>query len=569
MASEGGDSVTGAGNRALGGAGRADCSTESPGRPYPLSRSDGGEPQSKPAVAPAEGPSLRPILLFVGLAAVAHTARFADLSHTLDDSWISFRIARNLVEHGLLTHDVTMPPVEGMTNLLWTLLSALWIGGLPEMDPIVPVRLMGSALHVAAVVVAARRVGIVVHRIGGDGGRAALLSGGLLAASGSMAFHAVGGLETPLWSLLFIGVADRLDAAWEGQPQQAWVVGGLLALLAATRPEGLLVAGMVGAMVMVVRRDLAIGVVVPAVLGVVALEAFRLAVYGSLVPNTFFAKPPWAANGLVDLSFWWRFGVGVIGPLAVVPALNRPRVRGLLTIAVVLVAGTVWSGGDWMPGHRRFTLPMVCLAMAAGIGVGVAKERWQQLLLGASVLTWTLSLAFSGFTGLDNSSFTHLPYQVLGVRLNASPGVDQVAALDIGTLGWHYRGRVLDLGGLTDAHIAREVEGRHMSKWDESYFRERKPEVALSLFHHRGPLRVPLEAEPRPRIGPEAAMVRSILKNGGYRLHSAWGLTATMSVVVFRRDDVRLPEEVWGPESPHDLRDMLSEFQGRSPIGRD
>ncbi len=39
----------------------------------------------------------------------------------------SFRVARNWLQHGVPSFNLSGPPVEGMTNLLWTLASAGWI----------------------------------------------------------------------------------------------------------------------------------------------------------------------------------------------------------------------------------------------------------------------------------------------------------------------------------------------------------------------------------------------------------------------------------------------------------
>ena len=175
-----------------------------------------------------------------GLAAIGHALRFSDLSHALDDAWISFRSARNLVEHGVLTFDVTRAPVEGFTNLLWTLMSAVWIWLLPDIDPIAPARLAGLILHGTTVGLAVRLVGRLVHEASGRAWPAMALTAAALAAAGSLAFYAMSGLETALWTFLFVLSLDRLHA-------RAHLSAGVsLGLLALTRPEGVLVGGLLG-----------------------------------------------------------------------------------------------------------------------------------------------------------------------------------------------------------------------------------------------------------------------------------------------------------------------------------
>ena len=52
----------------------------------------------------------------VGLGLVlvlAQGLRFVDPSHAIDDAWISFRIARNWVEHGVLSFNLDVPRSRG------------------------------------------------------------------------------------------------------------------------------------------------------------------------------------------------------------------------------------------------------------------------------------------------------------------------------------------------------------------------------------------------------------------------------------------------------------------------
>ena len=78
---------------------------------------------------PQTHPALRswmlPTLATVG--ALVQVFRFRDPGYGIDDAWISFRIARNWVRGDGLTFNPGEPPVEGMTNLLWTLLSGAWL----------------------------------------------------------------------------------------------------------------------------------------------------------------------------------------------------------------------------------------------------------------------------------------------------------------------------------------------------------------------------------------------------------------------------------------------------------
>ena len=105
--------------------------------------------------------SFRVVLFAVLVATCAQLFRYRDESFAIDDAWISFRIARNWVAGDGLTFNAGEAPVEGMTNLLWTLLSGLWIGMAPNLDPIIGARLVGGLCLLVTVTVPLAAAGTV------------------------------------------------------------------------------------------------------------------------------------------------------------------------------------------------------------------------------------------------------------------------------------------------------------------------------------------------------------------------------------------------------------------------
>jgi hypothetical protein len=250
--------------------------------------------------------------------------RFADPRLAIDDSWVSFRYARNLVLSGELSYEVGAPPVEGMTNLLWTLLAAVWIGVAPDLDPILGARVVGGLLHLAAIVGVVLLAARIADRAGGRGALAGAVAGGILAATGNLAYFAMSGLETPLWIALFVLALERADAAWHGNGRAAVGLGIALGLLATTRPEGVLL-GLLACAALTSRRRLAIRAAVPFVLACAALEGFRLTYYGELLPNTFHAKPGVLSEGVEYVASGLVYATGFVGLAAAGPALSLLR----------------------------------------------------------------------------------------------------------------------------------------------------------------------------------------------------------------------------------------------------
>ncbi len=277
-----------------------------------------------------------------------------------DDAYISYRYARNLLEgHGLVYNPGEY--VEGMTNLLWTLLvgAGLWLHA--------DARTVGHALGVAsgaAVLLATfayANTGLP-RRQGWVGGVAAWV----VLASLPFAYWTTSGMETPLFAAL---VTATLLA--EARDRPGWAVTAALAA-STTRPEGVLVAGLVFGW-RVFARWRAEGAPVllwPALyaLGMLALTGFRILYYGSPVPNTFFAK----VGGVPPLrGFYYAAGFWVAGPcLLLVPAVflqtKERRWWPATGFAAVLTGYVVAVGGDAFP-YARFFVPVIppLAAMAA------------------------------------------------------------------------------------------------------------------------------------------------------------------------------------------------------------
>jgi hypothetical protein len=480
--------------------------------------------------------------------------RFRGPDFRIDDAWISLRIARNLLEHGALTYDLGRAPVEGMTNLLWTLLEVPVLALAPD-HAMGVMRALGAGLHLGTVGLAAHLGARLGARDGGTPWIGAAVAGGAVALAGAMAYHAMSGLETSLWSFLFLASL----ALWR---RGGLALGAVLGGLAMTRPEGVAVSAILAAAWGIERwrfrgerhGPAVVAGILLAVIG--AMEVFRLVYYGSLVPNTFYAKPPWPANGAAYLGRFALWGLGGLGWAAALPALRRDRVaRGLFTLALLFIAATVATGGDWMLGFRRFTLAYLCLALAAAAALARQSAGWWRLLL----LPWVGGLLSAALRAEDCREVDLDPLQRLGRMAAATPGVEQVALVDIGYFGWAFPGHILDLVGLTDAHIAREVPGVHLTKWDDGYFFARAPDLVLIVMYSDTPIADPLGAEPEVRQGVEQHATIAMLDSSAYDCHHALPIEGTAWMAVFARRGLHLPEQIWGPGAPKELRVLLTE----------
>jgi hypothetical protein len=404
-----------------------------------------------------------------------------------DDAYISFRYAHNLVTgSGLVFNHGER--VEGFTNFLWVLAMAPFEALGWDLFQVCEV--LGSALGIACLVL----VGRMTAWIHGERRTLSFLWGSLwLASSASFVLWAKSGLEQPLASLLPIAGAYVLWRA-RGQPgkERAHLAAGLLLGAGCmTRPELHLMAILVGLPLVVdavrARRvTRAQWLYVAGILAVtVPCHAFRLVYYGSLVPNTFYAKT--GGGWLV-----WRQGIQTVaemfsfnqtGLLAVVAPLafaNRRRLLEKATMAVIAVAFMAYYasvGVDEMQWHRLYlpALPFLCVLAALGaqnlldaavhvVERGTEKPAVQLL---ASAVGWAAFLVASGanfaftfrelngFNGHGDLAGTFHPDLGKFLVRHERPG-GLVAFQDMGSTPYHAPDiDFLDFVGLVDRTVAR------------------------------------------------------------------------------------------------------------------
>lgn len=337
---------------------------------------------------------------------------------TADDAFISFRYARNLVDGLGLVYNAG-ERVEGYTNLLWTLLCAL-----------------GLALGLSAEAFA-QGLGVLCYagliwtlgkladaQSTGEGSTAEDQSGaGLpLAALGAAAHadlwvFATSGLETSLFCLL--STAGLLAVLRANTRRARVVAGGLLGLTVLTRPDGSVFA-VLGAATAAMKTGAAtatgaatrmttmaaggrawslpraslragLEVLLPVALLATGQLAFRLAYYGELLPNTFYAKSAataWYAQGFVYLGFFlmrsWSLVVAALVAIVVLrsrPSAIRLASWPLLVAACAYALAIAHVGGDFM--FARLLVPTIPLVLVA---VERATRGLPKLQLGLTAL---------------------------------------------------------------------------------------------------------------------------------------------------------------------------------------
>ena len=379
------------------------------------------------------------IVLFGTLASIFYT-------YTVDDAFITFRYARNLVA-GLGPVFNPGERVEGYTTFLWMLLmsAGLALG----VDPVVLSKVLGLICGLATIGVTMAMARHTSH----TPWRVAILAGLLLAASVDLALNSVTGLETTFFTLLItVAIARQMH---EDQ-RVGWPFSSLLFGLAAlTRPEGLVLGGLSWLYQLVRRREhfgRALWRGLPFFILVAIHFLWRYSYYGELLPNTYYAKSiPLVPKLVVGLLYVARFffNYGLIFPVAWFFALRQGnrRLQYLLYMSAIAVAIVVWEGGDWMQRNRFLVpiLPLFCLITA-----DVLSTLYDQIAARSRRLAQGLALLVAiVYLGSNAASLPYLQlytslrgrgYEEAHLRLaqwldETLPADESVALMDIGVVG--------------------------------------------------------------------------------------------------------------------------------------
>jgi arabinofuranosyltransferase len=284
-----------------------------------------------------------------------------------DDAFISFRYARNLAKGlGLVWNPGER--VEGYTNFLWTVLMAI-----PHKLGISPVGFsfgLGLILFWFSLYLAYRVAKAV---LGSDG--PALLAVVLLGTNYTFSAFATSGMETQLQAFLFmLAVLLFLRLGGQGPTiSSALFLSLVLGLAVLTRPDsGLLVVVLLPLAVRRLwqkqdRRILGLlGLCLPFVAVVGPWLTWKLAFYGRLFPNTFYAKAPDPISLLRGVFYFavfvFMYLLFLLLPWAVQAGrrllrLREPKLLVLSAITGLWLAYVLVFGGDFM--QFRMLVPVM------------------------------------------------------------------------------------------------------------------------------------------------------------------------------------------------------------------
>lgn len=447
-----------------------------------------------------------------------------------EDAYISFRYSLNLAEgYGPVFNPGEH--VEGYSNFLWTVLVAI-PHALFGRGIVLGAAVLGVLCTLGCVLLAYLLVNRMVRASDPAGpGRPALgVLGALLTAGASgLAAYGPSGLETPLFLLLVLATGYAVVAG------RMVIAGVLVALATMTRPDGAVVAVIVGGYLVlsVVRKRCdwwsPVGYLLGGLVLAVPWTVWRLLYYGHLLPNAVAAKSGGSIGWQLEQGWDYLAGFSVLHQgfllAGLVAAMGLAGRRGtgdaharqarslawlLLTVGTAYLAFVTFAGGDWMPAWRLLAPvpPLLAVASVAAYGIlarpvpGTETPADPESAPAAGRIVPALCLGVCGLSILVSATAPKMMSAMhdwrdkiaemseigswLGDNLPAGTVISTYAN---GALSFRAGNDlvVVDVLGLTDEHIARD--GKRDENWgpighiahDYAYVVDvRRPAVAVT-----------------------------------------------------------------------------------------
>jgi arabinofuranosyltransferase len=395
------------------------------------------------------------IFYFVTAFAVVLAARYGLCIQ--DDTFISFRYAENLVSgDGLVFNPGER--VEGITNLLWTLIFALFIA--MGLDPVLSAYVLGMmslGLVFWSTVRLSKELDIKWEWV-------ALL---ILATDAALLLEAVEGLESVAYSAFAtLAVSQAIKETRLGK--DLWVTGVLCGIATLLRPEGPFIYVLIALGVLLQSEhpkrkiNAILCGLLPVLLVLIGLTAFRVFYYGELVPNTFVAKVGglqlsrgfsyWAHHALRHPVIWC--GLFVAAFLSV----KEKRYRLPVVFALGYTAYVLMIGGDFKP-TSRFLLPIVPIMAILFADFCFRKIQKIPLLAISVFLCFIIprgQLYQDSLTWAKTRRMNLLGRKAAGEWISYhTPPETVIAMRSVGVVPFYSKRVCIDMWGLNDKVIAR------------------------------------------------------------------------------------------------------------------
>lgn len=387
--------------------------------------------------------------------------------YTVDDAFIVSRYALNIASghgYGLNAGHAS----DGITGPLWLVpgIVASWL----EVDPVAFAKCVGLLCAAIAAALVVRRAN-EAHASAWVGWCTCIV----VACAPTLGVWGQAGLETGAASLAFtVAVLASTRASGVSVP----VLGTCLLVLAWLRPETVIAISVLAAWsASKLDRAERYKLLAFGLAGIASVCLFRLAMFGSVIPLSFFAKP-----GEIPAGVGYALRAVVVHSTLVGSVLVAFSTRRALAwVLVSHVAAVALAGGDWMPGYRLMATVLPLYAMLVGDGAAVLWSRGRRVmataLVVASLLLPVLDVVVEVPLAREAGRARDTVGREISIYLRAHS--QRVALVDVGYLVATSGVIAIDLGGVTSEDVGR-ARGAYLDKRvGEAWLQRQEPDTIV------------------------------------------------------------------------------------------
>lgn len=428
-------------------------------------------------------------LLIASFLLVIFYVAMAGNGFPLDDSWIHQTYARNLAHNGEWAF-IPGEPSAASTSPLYTVL--LSIGYVLNLPYAVWTHFLGALALAVMSMLMVRMVEWQLPKTRYAGWIAGLFA----VTTWHMIWAAASGMETIIFSMLTIVLIYLAWGELYGDSpmsviQRGAIFGVFTALTTLARPEGILLAGIIGLVMLVVRPQGNLRQVF--IYGIVAMIAFlivmspylllNIQLTGGLLPNTANAKFQ-QHEVLLQLPYLTRIQNLIIPLLAGGQALLLPglviygwmtfktqksRQWLLMMIPVLWVIALILLYASRLPAayqHGRYVMPALPSIVLIGvIGTLYAVDNWKRtlmprvlsraLLMSALLTSFAFALVIAPPIYATDVAIINQEMVASALWVDENIPQDELLAIhDIGAVGYFSARPMLDIAGLVSPDVA-------------------------------------------------------------------------------------------------------------------
>ena len=392
------------------------------------------------------------VLLLSLLFAIYYTLNI--LPFHLDDAYITYRYAQNLVAGLRFVFNTQGEVVEGFSSPLWL----LFLAGSGKIFGSQYILVTSVLTGLTAYFLTVWR--IAVFALNNNDNRWALSSGVLAVLLPSYIFYASTGMEQMLYILLIVLCTEAFYRPTKTELRPQFYLALLFSAAAWLRPETpfIMVIGAIQCWLIEKNILLAIKRFSPMAcyftLGYLSLLIIRWVLFNDVLPNTYYAKEPIISSG-ISYIYYALIEQYFFSALLFLASLGA--FFGTAFHRQMLISGLLWlippviEGGDWMLS-LRFLMPSMTFFLLASSGISAIAVKKSGAVVIFCIGVFSVISHFENiYLGRIASDSIYTTNFEQAYRINFVKRIDaeSVGLVDIGLMGYLTDVKIFDIAVLS------------------------------------------------------------------------------------------------------------------------